>query len=75
MYDTILDDDEMWEWMLKGWEKYSEKRELFCHYKRKEVADVTGGNSDEEEEEGGGRGGGGGGTGARPGWRGWIQGK
>ena len=53
MYDTMLDDDEAWGWMLKGWEKYSEKRELFCHYKRKEVTDVLGGNSDEEEEEGG----------------------
>ena len=44
MYDTILEDNKMWGWMHEGWEKYSEKRELFCHYKRKEVADVLGGD-------------------------------
>ena len=52
MYDTILEDDEMWGWMHEGWEKYSEKRDLFCHYTRKEVEDVPGGNSDGEEREG-----------------------
>ena len=44
MYETILEEDEMWGWMHEGWEKYSAKQDLFCHYTRKEADYVPGGD-------------------------------
>ena len=59
MYETILEDNEMWGWLLEGWEKYSAKHDLFCHYTRKEPegAPAEGSDGDEGEDEGGERGG------------------